>query len=110
LVGLSLEPIGAPKSARKILERAANSLALEAQGIVFDKQADTIATPRGVKRFVAEPRTERFSLIELGWWFLGSDILERERLDDLLRVFDKYLPLLRPQTFARHLFATATPR
>jgi len=107
---LILEPIGAPDSARKLLARAARSVARASHGLVFDRQADEITTPRGVRRLAVEPRSERFALLELSWLFLGEDVFRSGTLRELLDTLGAHLPEAVPRRYGlyeppQHLLA-----
>jgi len=111
LTELVLEPISAPESAKKVLLRAAGAVAKASHGVVYDSQTDELTTPKGVmKRFVPEARSERFALLELGWWFLSDSIFAREGMDGLLDIFAALLPEALPRRYGlyeppQHLLA-----
>jgi hypothetical protein len=99
LTNLSLEPLGSSEAAKKELFRVATALAKASHGLVYDCQTDEISTPAGVKRFVPAARSERFALLELGWWFLGEQIFSGAGLDRLLDLFSKLLPEALPRRY-----------
>jgi hypothetical protein len=49
-VEITLEPIGAPKTAYNQLHKISKQLALEYHGIIFDPQQDEVILPSGVNR------------------------------------------------------------
>lgn len=50
LTQLRLEPIGAPDSAYKALQRVAKDLAKRSRGVIYDPQEDSVTLPSGVKK------------------------------------------------------------
>lgn len=99
LTELNLEPIGAPDLAKKILLQAANALAKASHGLVYNGQTDELTLPGGVKRFAPRARDERFSILELAWWFLDDGIFLPERLNRLLDIFVALLPEAMPRRY-----------
>lgn len=70
LYQLNLEPISAPLTGYELASKTAMAIGKATHGVVYDPQEASIATPRGVKRFVPERREQRFAVIEMSWWFL----------------------------------------
>jgi hypothetical protein len=99
LTELHLSPITASTSARKMLESVAKSIAKISHGVYHDCQTDELVTPKGVKRFIPVARNERFSLLELNWWFLNDDVLSRDGLSGLLDIFESLLPEALPRRY-----------
>jgi hypothetical protein len=94
-----LEPISAPESAKMELLRVAGGVAKACHGVLFDRQTGELITPRGVKRFVPEARSERFALLELGWWFLNDTIFKPEGVDGFLDICMTLLPEILPRRY-----------
>lgn len=110
LTELNLEPISAPDAAKQLLLRTASTLAKASHGIVYDCQTDEIITPRGVRRFSRRAREERFSILEMGWWFLDDTIFTPDGLSGLLDICEKLLPEALPRRYGlyeppQHLLA-----
>ena len=74
LTEMSVEPIHAPKSALAIATRTARAIARVAHGVIVDQQNSTVSTPAGVSRFKPTRRPDRFSLIEMTWWFTDGSL------------------------------------
>jgi hypothetical protein len=89
---INLEPISAPRSAYTLLKRVARCLAGEAHGIILDPQDGQIITPSGIKRYQATPRNERFSILEMSWWFTDGPLLSVEGLVSFVELLEKLLP------------------
>jgi len=99
-VGLSLEPVGAPKAAYAILRRAAKLISRAARGAVFDPQTGTVDLPPGTKRYVAPPPGEaRISLLVLSWWFDHSDLLDRAAVERLFDILAAHAPEALPRRY-----------
>lgn len=92
LTELSVEPASAPKSALALAARTARAIAKAPRGVVADPQDDTVSAPAGIKRFVPAKRPDRFSLIEMSWWFTDGPLLAREGLDAFVDCLARYLP------------------
>lgn len=99
LVELSLEPISAPKAALSALTSVARSLAVELAGVIEDPQEGTLSLPRGAKRYEKPKPEERFTVLDLSWWYAPSPL----RLDDgprtLLAILAKHLPESVPRRY-----------
>jgi hypothetical protein len=102
LTELSLEPLGAPKAARTLLLRTAQSVAKKAHGAVSDPQEDTVELPAGVKRFAAVPREERVSLLTFSWWFTHDDLLRRDGIDRVVRALESEIPEALPRRYGAY--------
>lgn len=102
LTELVLEPLHAPESAKKEILAAARLIAKSSHGVVLDRQTDELTTPKGVKRFVPEVRSERFALLELDWWFQGDRIFTAEAMGRLLNIFATALPEALPKRYGSY--------
>jgi hypothetical protein len=65
---------GAPKTALARAKLVAKRVAGACHGVVFDPQADTVATPSGIKRFSAPKRDALHSITSLSWWTLNEAV------------------------------------
>jgi len=99
LTELSLEPIHAPKSARALLRRVAQSIAKAAHGVVFDPQQDALELPSGVKRFSTAAREERIAMLSLSWWFTHDDLTHRDGIERLLRALESEVREVLPRRY-----------
>jgi hypothetical protein len=89
LLQIHLEPLGAPKSAYRVLHRTLKRLAKDSHGVILDPQTDEITLPSGVRRYQKVSTQEKLELLELSWFFTESPLLEHDgpgRLVDMLRV------------------------
>lgn len=110
LTHMHLEPIYSSDNARKKLFSAARKLAKQAHGIILDPQTDRITTPKGIRRFIPKKRRDRFSLLEMSWWFTQSPLLSDAGLLDWVSFMEKSLPETMPRRYGpheppKHLFA-----
>ncbi len=99
LTELSVEPIAAPRSALELAQKAARSIGRAAHGLVVDQQEGTVTTPSGVKRFVAAGRPDRFSVIDMRWWFTEGPLLQPAGVDSLLELLRTQLPEALPKRY-----------
>lgn len=99
LVALSLEPVGAPRSAHAALHAAARAVAAELAGLVEDPQEGTVTLPRGVKRYVPPARAERLDVLELSWYHLTSPLREDGGAMRLLQTLRASLPEAVPRRY-----------
>lgn len=104
LTELNLEPIHAPKSAKKVLIKTAKNIAKDIVGIVEDPQDDTVMAPSGLKRFVPPSRKkdERFSILEMSWWFGDNPLSKEELLYKLVNYFEHNLPDALPRRYGEY--------
>lgn len=99
LTELNLQPFDASNSAKATLVRIASAVAKASHGLVYDPQTDELITPRGVKRFIPQARDERFSIIELGFWFLDVRIFSPDHMEGFLDLCDTLLPEALPRRY-----------
>lgn len=107
---LSLEPTDAPDRAYRLLSRVSKRLGKTAHGVVIDPQTDTISSPTGVKRYRPQPREEKFSIVELSWWFTKSPLLTSAGLHEFIGLLERMLPEALPKRYGlyeppQHLYA-----
>jgi hypothetical protein len=110
LADLSLEPINAPKNARKLLKAVSAGLSKAAHGLIVDPQTDIIETPSGVKRYQPQKREERFSILDMSWWFGDGPLLKSTGVDDFFNLLEKSLPEAIPKRYGlfeppQHVYA-----
>jgi hypothetical protein len=99
---LSVEPIGAPSKAMALAQKAARAIASHAHGVVFDPQDGGVTTPSGVTRFVPVKHAERFSILQMEWWFTDGPLLRAAGLDALVDLLAKSLPEAMPRRYGAH--------
>lgn len=96
---LTLHPFNAPEAGRKQFFKFAKKFAKASHGVVLDLQTDEVITPTGIKRFVPKAREPRFSVIKLGWWFLGDKLSSKDGIDGLLKIFERLVPEAVPRRY-----------
>ncbi|MCP5067120.1 MAG: hypothetical protein GY946_11195, partial [bacterium] len=79
--------------------KTARAVASAVSGIVEDPQEDTLAFPRGVKRFIKPRREERFSILELSWWYAASPFRSVEGTRRLLSILKRHVPEAVPRRY-----------
>ena len=99
LVELSLEPISAPKAALSALTSVARSLAEELAGVIEDPQEGALSLPRGAKRYEKPKREERFTVLDLSWWYAPSPLRSDDGPRTLLAILAKHLPESVPRRY-----------
>lgn len=101
LTELTLEPIGAPQAARKLVHQVAKHIAKQAVGIVEDQQEGTLTTPAGVKRFAprAIAKGEATDILSMSWWFRSAQVPDDEIGGWLTKYFIRHLPEALPRRY-----------
>jgi hypothetical protein len=99
LVTANLEGDFSVAAAQKLLRRASAMIAKSAHGVILDPQADSTETPSGIKRFIPAPRENRFSILEMSWWFTKGPLLSTEGKDLMLSCLEKHLPEALPKRY-----------
>lgn len=99
LVSLTLEPLGAPTAAFQVLGKITRAIAKSGHGVTLDPQEDTVTLASGVKRYVPQKRPDRFSLLNLSWWFNESPLQTGARLDKFVHLLEKALPEALPKRY-----------
>ncbi len=102
LVAVSLEPLGAPEAAHRLLRQATKAIARVAHGAVFDPQTDEIILPSGVRRYQAPLRRESFSLLELSWFFTDSPLHDRNGPKRFVDALATLLPEALPRRYGEY--------
>lgn len=88
-IEINLEPTAAPRTARALLKRAAKAVATAGHGVVVDLQTDTLATPAGVRRFVAPPRGASLTALELSWFSVDARLASKDGLDRIIECLER---------------------
>jgi len=101
MLELHLEPISAPKTAYTQLNKLAKILARQTTGVIEDKQEDTYSLPSGIKKYNPPKREkeERFSILEMSWWFEHKNFSNRQHIVSFLKLLEKYLPEALPRRY-----------
>ncbi len=99
LTGLTLEPIGAPKIAYKLLSAVSKRLGKAGHGVILDPQTDAIITPSGVKRYQSQRRDERFSVLYFSWYFTEGPLLTNTGLFNFINLLENMLPEAMPKRY-----------
>jgi len=102
LVEITLEPTHAPQSAYELANKAANLIAKETHGIILDPQESVLSTPRGVKRIIEQKKPDRISVLEFGWWFTESKLLDKKGFKEFYSILETYLPEVLPRRYGTH--------
>jgi hypothetical protein len=99
LTQISIEPLGAPATAHKLLARTATRIAKAAHGVIIDPQTDTLEAPSGVKRYRPRKRGERFDLLVLSWWSVHELLFSRAWFDQFTGCLESLLPEALPRRY-----------
>src|SRR5262249_29982623 len=94
--------ITAPMKALKLARKVARAIAQQAHGVVFDPQDDSVTTPAGFKRFSPARHTDRFSIVDMTWWFTDGPLLSEAGLRAFLDVLRRYLPEALPKRYGEY--------
>jgi hypothetical protein len=99
LVGLRLEPVSAPESARRFVKHIAADIAKHAHGLVFDPQEDRLKLPSGVTRYSPSTPGERMDFVAMSWWFGDERLKNRADTDVLVSILERFLPEALPKRY-----------
>lgn len=99
MIECSLEPITADKEKITLLIKLAKQIARNGHGVIEDPQTNETIVPSGIKRKMKIEKTERFSVIELSWWFNHNAFQKQENLERLLSVLQNTLPESLPRRY-----------
>lgn len=101
LTELNLEPISAPESGKNLLLKIAKSIAKDVVGIIEDPQTNNLIAPSGIKRFIPpkRERDERFSILEMTWWFGDNPLAHKEIIYNVINYFESRLPEALPKRY-----------
>ena len=99
LVEMSLEPGAAPKAAHSALLSSARAVAGALAGLVEDPQEGSVALARGEKRYAKPKREERFTVVDLSWWFVASPLRATGGTAELIRILSNHLPEAVPRRY-----------
>jgi hypothetical protein len=84
LIECNLEPFTEDKKSISELMKLTKLIAKNGHGVIENPQTDEIILPSGVKRVEIIEKTERFSIIELSWWFNKEKHKRKGELDSFI--------------------------
>lgn len=99
LIECNLEPFTDNKKSISELLKVAKQIAQNGHGVIENPQTDEIILPSGIKRVLEIEKTERFSIIELAWWFNKNILTEHKNLNILLHEIQRIIPEALPQRY-----------
>lgn len=99
LIECSIEPTTSNDKIIKELLKLSRVIAKNGVGVIENPQTDEIILPSGVKRVQPIEKTERFSLIELSWWFNHNNLSKQDNINLLLRTIEKNIPEALPRRY-----------
>ena len=99
LIECSIQPITSKENVIKDIIRIIKGIAKNAIGTIYNPQTDEIITPSGLTRTIKYEKTEKFSVLELTWWFNSRNVLEKNNLINLLKIIEKYIPEALPRRY-----------
>ena len=99
LIEFNLSPISSDEKKIKEALRIAKIVAKENIGVIENPQTNEINLPSGLKRVSKIEKTERFSIIEMSWWFNHKSILEGYNLSKLLETIERFMPEALPRRY-----------
>jgi hypothetical protein len=85
-----------------LVKRAANLIAKETHGIILDPQESVLSTPRGVKRIIEQKKPNQISVLEFGWWFTESKLLDEKGFEEFYSILETYLPEALPRRYGKY--------
>lgn len=99
LIECNLSPYTDNKKKTSELLKLAKQIAQNGYGVIENPQTDDFILPSGVKRVLEIEKTERFSILELSWWFNNNFFKSRENISQLLLEIEKSLPEALPRRY-----------
>lgn len=102
LIECNLEPITDKEKHIKELLKIGKIIAKNGIGVIENPQTDEIILPSGIKRVFTTEKTERFSVLELSWWFNDNSILQNDNLRQLLNIIEKHMPEALPRRYGEY--------
>ena len=80
----------------------ARRVAKNLDGVIENRQEDTVELPRGEKRYIAPKRAERFSTLTLSWWHTSPILQSRPGVTRFLSELERHVPEAIPVAFGTH--------
>jgi hypothetical protein len=102
LIECNLEPVTSNEKFIKEMIKVAKIIAKEGIGVIENPQTDEIFLPSGVKRVLKVEKAERFSIIEISWWFNHDSLLKNNNLKLLLETIEKFIPEALPRRYGEY--------
>lgn len=99
LIECNLEPFTDNKKSISELLKLAKQIAQNGYGVIENPQTDEIILPSGIKRIQEIEKTERFSVVELSWWFNNNTLIDQENINLLLREIERTIPEALPRRY-----------
>lgn len=99
LIECHLEPFTDNKKLISELLKLAKLIAQNWYGVIENPQTDDIILPSGTRRVQEIKKTERFSIIELSWWFNNDILRKRENINYLLQEIERTVPEALPRRY-----------
>lgn len=99
LIECNLQPVTSDMKIIKELLKLSKAIAKNGSGVIENLQTDEIILPSGIKRVTQIEKTERFSLIQLSWWFNHDNLLKQENMSLFLRTIEKNIPEALPRRY-----------
>lgn len=99
LIECNLVPYTDNKKAISELMKLGKAIAQNGYGVIENPQTDEIILPSGLKRVQTIEKTERFSIVELSWWFNNGNLLEPDNLKRLLIEIERTIPEVLPRRY-----------
>jgi hypothetical protein len=99
LIECNLQPAANEVKILKELFKLSKAIAKNGIGVIENPQTDEIILPSGIKRVAPIEKTERFSLIQLSWWFNHESLSKQENIGLLLKTIEKNIPEALPRRY-----------
>ncbi|MDA0204128.1 MAG: hypothetical protein O3A53_03405 [Acidobacteria bacterium] len=102
LTRITLEPIGAPKSAHSLARQTARAVARVCHGAAVDLQAGQAFARVGNVRSAPRSEGEVISMLAMNWWSIEAPLQTEAAARELIRYFRAYLPEFLPDRYGPH--------
>lgn len=89
LIECSLEPITNDDKRIKKLLKLGKVIAKNGIGVIENPQTKEVILPLGINRVSKIEKTERFSIVQLSWWFNNNYLSNQENINKLLKSYGK---------------------